>query len=279
MVSWIGISGRNGMTNTRLIWLILGICVVVFLVVVTWPKDAKKEGVKIQGLQEPVKELAPKKPAQEELPQKEIVPQKKTQPHAGPEQNRSEIAEVETLQARVTGIDPDMEMVMLDGQWYNSGSLDLSGIRIGNLVEVTYPKEKIARGLTLISSIRVLGLPEESGEGEEGFEQERAHRLRERLRERMEAGLQTEAEPLEETQKAGPGEPRTMEGRVRVIDPDLAVIVVDRVPFSTAFYDSTGLQIPLFDLSAFQIGDVVRVTYKKEKRGNVAESIEVIERR
>ena len=275
MVSWIGISGRNGMTNTRLIWLLLGICVVVFLVVMRSPKDAKKEGVKTQKLQEPVKELAPKKPAQNELPQKEIVPQKKTQPHAGPEQNRSEIAEVETLQARVTGIDPDMEMVMLDGQWYNSGSLDLSGIRIGNLVEVSYPKEKIARGLTLISSIRVLGLPEEDTEDEGMFEKERL----EPRRETTEAELQTEEEPLEEIQEAEAGEPQMMEGRVRVIDSDLAIIVVDGVTFETASYDSTGLQTPLFDLTRFQTGDVVRVTYTKEKHGNMAESIELIEPR
>jgi hypothetical protein len=279
MVSWIGISGRKGMTNTRLIWLLFGICVVVFLVVVILPKKEKKDVVETKKLQDPVRAPAPEKPVIEEAAKKAIVPQKKTEALEEPEQESVEVPEVETLQARVTGIDPDMEMVMLDGQWYNSGSLDLSGIRIGNLVEVTYPKEKIARGLTLISSIRVLGLPEESGEGEEGFEQERAHRLRERLRERMEAGLQTEAEPLEERQKAGAGEPQVMEGRVTVIDPDLAVIVVDGVTFQAASYDPTGLQTPLFNLTWFQTGDVVRVTYTKEKRGNMAESIELIEPR
>jgi len=276
MISWISIPGHKGMISTRLIWLVLGVCVVVFLIVlVRSPKEAKKEGVKTEEAEKPVKEMATEKPVSEEAVQQEVVAQKKKQAYGESEQNKNEIVEVETLQARVTGIDPDMEMVMLDGQWYNSGSVDLAGIRIGNLVEVTYPKEKIARGLTLISSIRVLGLPEEDTE-DEGIP------LKERLKRRKqarEAEVQIEDEPLEEIQEAGAGEPRIMEGRVRVIDPDLAVIVVDGVTFQTASYDSTGLQIPLFDLSAFQIGDVVRVTYTREKHGNMAESIEVIERR
>lgn len=90
--------------------------------------------------------------------------------------------------------------------------------------------------------------------------------------------MQTEDELVEEIQEAGAGEPRIMEGRVRVIDRDLADIMVDGVTFKAAFYDSTGLQTPLFDLSALQVGDVVRVTYTKEEHGKMAESIEVIER-
>lgn len=276
MVSRICVPGHKGVTNTRLIWLILGVCVVVFLIfVVRSPREGKREGINTEELQESAKELAPEKPVKEESPQKEIVPQKKTQAHGEPERDRDDVVEVETLQGRVTGIDPDMEMIMLDGQWYNSGSLDLSGIRIGNLVEVTYPKEKITKGLTLISSIRVLGLPEEDTEEESVPEEEKS----EPRRETTEAGLQTEDEPLKEIQEAGAGEPRVMEGRIRVIDPDLAVIVVDGMTFEVASYDSTGLQTILFDLTRFQVGDVVRVTYTKEKHGNMAESIEIIEQR
>lgn len=275
MISRIGIPGHKGMTNARLIWLVVAICVLVFLVVVRSPKEPRKEAAKTEEAQKPVKELAPERPVTDEAAKKEIVPQKRTQAYREPEPDRGEIAEVETLQARVMGIDPDMEMLMLDGQWYNSGSLDLSGIRIGNLVEVTYPKKKIAKGLTLISSIRVVDLPEEDTEREGIFEKETL----EQRREMTEAGLQTEDEPLEEIQEAGAGEPRVMEGRVRVIDPDLAVIVVDGVTFQAASYDSTGLQTPLFDLTRFQTGDVVRVTYTKEKHGNMAESIELIEPR
>lgn len=197
------------------------------------------------------------------------------QVYGEPEENRDDVEEAETLEARVRGIDPDMEMVMLDKQWYNSGSVDLSGIRIWNLVEVTYPKEKIGKGLTLISSIQVLGLAEEDTEDEGMFTKERSE-LRGEL---TEAELQTEDKILEVTQQAGEGEPRVMEGRLRVIDPDLAVIVVDGVTFETASYDSTGLQTPLFDLTRFQAGDVVRVTYTKEKHGNMVESIDFIEPR
>lgn len=165
--------GHKGMTSTRLIWLLFGVCVVVFLIVVVRsPKEAKRKGVQTEAVQKPVKELATEKPVSEEAAKKEIVPQKKKEACRESEQNENEIVEVETLRARVTGIDPDMEMVMLDGQWYNSGSVDLSGIRIGNLVEVTYPKKKIAKGLTLISSIQVLGLPEEETEEESVSEKE-----------------------------------------------------------------------------------------------------------
>ena len=275
MISWICIPGHKGMTSTRLIWLVLGVCVVVFLIVlVRSPKEAKKEGVKTEEAEKPVKEMATEKPVSEEAVQQEVVAQKK-QIYVESEENKKDIVEVETLQARVTGIDPDMEMIMLDGQWYNSGSEDLTGIRIGNLVEVTYPKKKIVKGLTLISSIRVLGLPEEETEDESVL-------LKERLQERKqarEAEVQTEDEPVEEIQEAGAGEPRIMEGRVMGLDPDLAVIMVDGITFEAASYDSTGLQTILIDLSAFQVGDVVRVTYTREKHGNMAESIEVIERR
>ena len=275
MISWICIPGHKGMTSTRLIWLVLGVCVVVFLIVlVRSPKEAKKEGVKTEEAEKPVKEMATEKPVSEEAVQQEVVAQKK-QIYVESEENKKDIVEVETLQARVTGIDPDMEMIMLDGQWYNSGSEDLTGIRIGNLVEVTYPKKKIVKGLTLISSIRVLGLPEEETEDESVL-------LKERLQERKqarEAEVQIEDEPVEEIQEAGAGEPRIMEGRVMGLDPDLAVIMVDGITFEAASYDSTGLQTILIDLSAFQVGDVVRVTYTREKHGNMAESIEVIERR
>jgi len=272
MISWICIPGHKGMTSTRLIWLVLGVCVVVFLIVlVRSPKEAKKEGVKTEEAEKPVKEMATEKPVSEEAVQQEVVAQKK-QIYVESEENKKDIVEVETLQARVTGIDPDMEMIMLDGQWYNSGSEDLTGIRIGNLVEVTYPKKKIVKGLTLISSIRVLGLPEEETEDESVL-------LKERLQERKqarEAEVQTEDEPVEEIQEAGAGEPRIMEGRVMGLDPDLAVIMVDGITFEAASYDSTGLQIPSVDLTGIKIGDVVRVTYTKEKYGKVVTSIEVL---
>lgn len=275
MVSRICIPDHKGMTSTRLIWLVLAVCVVVFLVVlVRSPKEGKREGIKTEEVQKPVKEMATEKPVSQEAVQQEVVAQKK-QIYVESEENKKDIVEVETLQARVTGIDPDMEMIMLDGQWYNSGSVDLAGIRIGNLVEVTYPKKKIAKGLTLISSIRVLGLSEEDTE-DEGVA------LKERLQRRKqarEAEVQIEDEPVEEIQEAEAGEPRIMEGRVMGLDVDLAVIVVDGVRFEAASYDSTGLQTILIDLSAFQVGDVVRVTYTREKHGNMAESIEVIERR
>ena len=276
MISWITMPGHKGMTSTRLIWLVLGVCVVVFLIVlVRSPKEAKREGVKTEEVQKPVKEMATEKIVSEEAAQELIVPQKKKQAYGESEQNKNEIVEVETLQARVTGIDPDMEMIMLDGQWYNSGSEDLTGIRIGNLVEVTYPKKKIAKGLTLISSIEVLGLLEEDTEDE-------SVPLKERLQRRKQAReveVQIEDEPGEEIQEAEAGEPRIMEGRVRGIDLDLAVIVVDGITFEAAFYDANGLQIPSVDLTGIHIGDVVRVTYTKEKYGKVVESIEVIERR
>lgn len=264
--------GHKGMTSTRLIWLVVGVCVVVFLIVlVRSPKEAKREAIKTEEVQQPVKEMATEKIVSEEAAQEEVVAQKK-QIYVESEENKKDIVEVETLQARVTGIDPDMEMIMLDGQWYNSGSEDLTGIRIGNLVEVTYPKKKIVKGLILISSIEVLGLLEEDTEDE-------SVPLKERLQRRKQAReveVQIEDEPGEEIQEAGAGELRTMEGRVRGLDPDLAVIVVDGITFEAAFYDVNGLQIPSVDLTGIHIGDVVRVTYTKEKYGKVVESIEVL---
>jgi hypothetical protein len=274
MTSWISTRGHKGMTSTRLIWLLLGVCVVVFLIVVLRsPKEPKREGVKTEAVQRPVREPVAEKPAREETAQQKIIPRKKTQPDEESKQNEDNVAEVETVQARVTGLDPDMQMVMLDGQWYNSGTVDLSRVRIGNLVEVTYPKKKIAKGLTLISSIRVLGLPEEETEDEGEPEEDKSQGQKQTT----EAEAQPEEHPEEEIQEAVTGELQVMEGRVSVIDPDLAVIVVDGITFQAASYDATGLQTPLFNLTSFQTGDVVRVTYTKEKRGNMAETIELIE--
>ena len=276
MISRICIPGHKGMTSTSLIWLILGACVVVVLIVVARsPKEAKREGVETEAVQRPVKEPAAEEPARGEAAQQKIIPQRQTPPDEESEQSKNNVPEVVTLQARVTSMDPDMEMVMLDGQWYNSQGVDLSRIRIGNLVEVTYPKKKIAKGLTLITSIRVLGLPEEETEDE--GEPEKEGSQGEKLA--TEAGVQPEEHPEEEIQEVGTGEPQVMEGRVRVIDPDLAVIVVNGITFQAASYDATGLQTPLFNLTRFQTGDVVRVTYTKEKHGNMAELIELIEPR
>jgi len=285
MTSWISTRGSKGMTSTRLIWLLLGVCVVVFLIVVLRsPKEPKREGVKTEAVQSPVKEPSvAEKPVSEEAVQQEAVVQKK-QRYAESSEAENNLVETKTLQGRVTGIDPDMEMVQIDGVLFQTASydssgvqtrsVDLTGIRLGHQVKVIYTEKRYGK---VIDSIEDLSpqRPKEKVLPEEVLpEKERLQRRKQAT----EAEVEPEEQLAEDIREAGTEELQTIEGRVTGIDPAMAMIMVDGITFEAVSYDATGLQTTLFDLTGFQPGDVVRVTYTKEKHGNMAESIELIER-
>jgi hypothetical protein len=288
MTSWISVPGHKGMTRTVLIWLLLGVCVVVFVtVVLRSPKKAEREGVKTEAVQSPVKEPVAEKPVSKEAVQQEVVAQKK-QRYAESTEAENDLVETKTMQGRVTGIDPDMEMVQIDGVLFQTASydssgvqtrsVDLTGIRLGHQVKVIYTEKRYGKVIDSIEDLSPQRPKEEVLPEEVLPEKERLERLR-RQKQATEAEVQTEDKPVEEIQEAGTGERQTIEGRVTGIDPDMAIIVVNGITFEAASYDSTGLQTRLFEVTGFQIDDVVRVTYTKEKHGNMAESIQLIERR
>jgi len=285
MTSWISTRGHKGMTSTRLIWLLLGICVVVVLIfVLRSPKEAKREGVKTEAVQSPVKEPSvAEKPVSEEAVQQEAVAQKK-QRYAESTEAENDLVETKTLQGRVTGMDADMEMVQIDGVLFQTASydssgvqtrsVDLTGIRFGHQVKVIYTEKRYGKVIDSIEDLSPQRPKEEVLPEEVLPEKERLQRRKQAT----EAEVQPEEQPAEEIREAGTEEPQTIEGRVTGIDPEMAIIMVDGITFEAASYDGTGLQTRLFEVTGFQIDDVVRVTYTKEKHGNMAESIELIER-
>jgi len=117
----------------KFICLLVALSLVTFLVIPGSNKEAKGESIKAQP--EP----------QELLPQKE--------PFEEPGEAETDI--IETVQGRVTGVElvcTDM-VVMVDGIHLDAGSVDVTGIQIGDVVEVTYLKMKYGK---FVQSIEVL---------------------------------------------------------------------------------------------------------------------------
>lgn len=138
-------------TIVKFICLLVALSVVAFLVIPGSNKEAKRESIKAEQVENVKKEALPEPPITQKAVQEELLPQK--EPFVEPEEAETDI--IETVQGRVTGIElicTDM-MVMVDGIHLDAGSVDLTGVQIGDVVEVTYLKKKYAK---FVESILVL---------------------------------------------------------------------------------------------------------------------------
>lgn len=261
--------------SRKWIYLILALCGVavvgIVLVLRDTPSEEKRgpEAIRAEETEKVKKEVFPETPITQKLVKKKALPQKEASEE--PQEARIE------LEGRVTGIDPDMNMVQIDGVLFQTasydstgvqiGSVDLTGIRLGDRVKVTYTQKKYGGVIESIENLSRQRVEEEVLPEEVLPEKETLEEPEE---------LVKEQEPLEEPEEIETGFPKTMQGRVTTIDYDLAVVVVDGVGFEAAFYDASGLQIPTVDLTGIGPGDYVEVTYTKQKHGKVIESIEVL---
>jgi len=138
-------------TIVKFICLLLALSLMTFLVILGSNNEAKRESIKAQEVEKVKKEALPEPPITQKAVQEELLPQK--EPFEEPKEAETDI--IETVQGRVTGIElicTDM-MVMVDGIHLDAGSVDLTGIQIGDVVEVTYKKKKYAK---FVESIEVL---------------------------------------------------------------------------------------------------------------------------
>ncbi|MBN1843106.1 MAG: hypothetical protein JW883_12615, partial [Deltaproteobacteria bacterium] len=205
-------------TIAKFICLILVLSLVTFLVILRSTKEAKRESMKTEKIEKVRKGALPEPPITQDPVQEELLPQK--EPFEEPDEAETDI--IETVQGRVTGTEyicTDM-ILIVDGIHLEEGSVNLSRIHIGDLVEATYIKKKAAK---IIKSIEVLEparnkLPpqkEPLQELEESLEWE-VPTQKAPLEEPDEADMeiQTEEEPLEEPDEADMEIQKTMQGRV-----------------------------------------------------------------
>lgn len=259
MIPWTRISSYQGFIRSKWTWLLLGLCLVTFLVIVKWPKEAKKQSIKTEKVEEPKDEVVAEVPVPQEVVEEEQGPQQSPSDEA----EEAELDVVKTLQGTVTNCDPCMQGLTIGGFDFETGPVDVSGIRDGDVVKAHYIEKKLGwRKINVLKSLELIAASQQST----------AERIMPQRKEspRRAAAQQEEAEDAmlkEEEQE--PDIRYTMEGRVTDLDDCLPfVIEVEGLHFDTGNANVSGVQS----------GDYVEITYIKRQNGNVLHSIKVIER-
>jgi hypothetical protein len=251
MIPWTRISSYQGFIRSKWTWLLLGLCLVTFLVIVKWPKEAKKESIKTEKVEEPKDEVV----AEVSVPQEVVEEEQGPQESPPDEAKEAELDVVKTLQGTVTISDPCMQGLTIGGFDFDTGPVDVSGIRDGDVVKAHYIEKKLGwRKINVLKSLELIAASQQST----------AERIMPQRKEspRRAAAQQEEAEDAMLKEE----EPRytTMEGHVTALGDCLPVIEVEGLEF----YMGNG------NVSGVQAGDYVQITYI----GNVLHSIKVIER-
>jgi hypothetical protein len=289
MIPWIRISDYKETIKSKWTWLLLGLCLATFLAIVIWPKEtkkesikpkeAKKESIKAEEVEKPKNEPLAETPMTQEAGQEGLLPQK--WPLEEPEEAETDII-IKIVQGRVTNMDPECTgMVAVDGIGLDAGSLDLTGVRIGDVVEITYKEKKYgSRTVNVVESVEVIGSSQEStrmeipaeeeplGEPGEavGWEEPTEEEPLGEPEGAVEREVPTEEKPSEESEEAETDVPKTMQGRADY-EVCTGMFTVNGINFRPGFVDLTGIQT----------GDIVKITYTKNKYGLVLESLELIE--
>lgn len=137
--------------SSRLIWSVSAVVLAAFLVILGSNNVARKECLKAQEVEKVEKEALLEPPITKKAVEEQLSPQK--EPFKEPEEAETGI--IETIQGRVTGFElvcTDM-IVVVDAIRLDAGSVDVTGIQIGDVVKVTYLKKKYAK---FVQSIEVL---------------------------------------------------------------------------------------------------------------------------
>ena len=274
MIPWIRISNYKEVIRSKLTWFLLGLCLVTFLAIVIWPKEAKKASIKpkdkeaakasikSEEVEKSKNEPIAKTPMIQEAGKDALLPQE--WPLQEPEEAETDII-VKTVQGRVTNVDPYCTgMVEVDGIGLDAGSLDLTGVRIGDIVAITYKEKKYGgRAVNVVGSVEVIG----SSQGSTGNE---VPPEEEPLREPEEAaGWEelAEEEPSDESEEAETDAPKTMKGTAGY-EVCTGMFTVNGINFYSGSVDLTGIET----------GDIVQITYTENEHGLVLESLELLER-
>jgi len=250
MIPGIRISSNRGIIRSRLAWLLAGLCVLTFVVLVRWPKEAKKN----EKVEEPKDEVV----AEVSVPQEVVEEEQGPQQSPPDEAEEAELDVVKTLQGTVTNCDPCMQGLTIGGFDFDTGPVDVSGIRDGDVVKAHYMEKKLEwRKINVLKSLELIAASQQST----------AERIMPQRKESPRRAAVEQEEAEDEMLKEE--EPRyTMEGRVTALGDCLPVIEVEGLEF----YMGNG------NVSGVQSGDYVEITYIKRQNGNVLDSIKVIER-
>jgi hypothetical protein len=250
MIPGIRISSNRGIIRSRLAWLLAGLCVLTFVVLVRWPKEAKKN----EKVEEPKDEVV----AEVSVPQEVVEEEQGPQQSPPDEAEEAELDVVKTLQGTVTNCDPCLQGLTIGSFDFDAGRVDVSGIRDGDVVKAHYMEKKLGwRKINVLKSLELIAASQQST----------AERIMPQRKESPRRAAVEQEEAEDEMLKEE--EPRyTMEGRVTALDYCLPVIEVEGLHFDTGNANVSGVSS----------GDYVEITYIKRQNGNVLDSIKVIER-
>lgn len=246
MIPSIRISGNRGIIRSKLTWLLVGLCVATFLAIVRWPKEAKKEPIKTEQVEEPKDEVIAEVPV--------------TQQWAPDEPEEVELDIVKTLQGVVTDYDPCIQLLTVEGFFFDTGPVDLTGIRAGDVVKAHYIEKKLGRRkVNVLKSLELIAASQQRTAqsvipDEEPFREPQEQEENEEF---------TEEEPLSEPGELETDIRNTMQGRVTDNDPCIQLFTVEGLHFDPGTVDLRGIGP----------GDYVEITYTEKQHGNVLDSV------
>jgi hypothetical protein len=152
------IFSNRGIIRSKAVWLLVVLGVVTVLAMVRWPKEARKasiepepvDRVKGESVEKPQARVVAEVPvAEKKTLHEDPLPEK--WPQKEPEKVEMDI--VKTLQGVVTNNDPCFQLLSVDGFDFDTGRLDLSGIRPGDYVKITYTERQNGNVLDSIEVI------------------------------------------------------------------------------------------------------------------------------
>ncbi|MDY6836835.1 MAG: hypothetical protein SWH78_02575 [Thermodesulfobacteriota bacterium] len=306
------IFSNRGIIRSKLAWLLVVLCVVTVLVLVRWPKETRKESIKTASVEEAQEEVVAKVAVEEqETLREDPLPEK--WPQKEPEEVEMDV--VMTLQGVVTNSDPCIQLLTVEGFDFDTGPLDVSGIRAGDVVKAHYVEKRLGRRKTnVLKSVEFIAASEQSTaqrvipqreeapfravaeqeENEEFMEEEPLPEPEKTLATRELAGKERfngqhkEIAGPESTQEGRPeGEKEFAEAEEEMLEEeeqetDVTNTMAGRVTacdhcFQLITVGGLDFDGGRLDVSGIRPGDYVEIAYTEKPSGKVIKSIVVIE--
>ena len=162
------IFSNRGIIRSKAAWLLVVLVVIAVLAMVRWPKGGKKasietepvERVKTESVEEPQERVLAEVPvAEQKILEEKPLPEKR--PPEEPEKREVDI--VKTLQGVVTNNDPCIQLMSVEGFDFDTGPVDVSGIRDGDVVKARYIEKDLGRRKTnVLKSVELIAASQQS---------------------------------------------------------------------------------------------------------------------
>jgi hypothetical protein len=162
------IFSNRGIIRSKAAWFLVVLGVVTVLVMVRWPKEAKKASIKTESV-ERVKAESVEEPQEGVLAEVPVAEQKTLQEDLLPEKRLPEEPEkvemdiVKTLQGVVTNNDSCIQLLSVEGFDFDTGPVDVTGIRAGDVVKARYIEKNLGRRKTnILKSVELIAASRQS---------------------------------------------------------------------------------------------------------------------